>query len=139
MNAPATPESLVAMAAEATISQQLAQFAAGLRFEDIPATVTERAKLPVLDCIGIGNAASLQRVQLFARALRGAHVRHPRVSTARAESFTLEFEERPHFQADGELHLARARRVEIRCLPRALRIVAPETASVVGAGARPAD
>lgn len=92
-----------------------------------------------LDCIGIGNAAPLQRVQLFARALRGAHVQHPRVSTARAESFTLEFEERPHFQADGELHLARARRIEIRCLPRALRIVAPETASVVGAGARPAD
>ena len=58
MNAPATPESLVAMAAEATISQQLAQFAAGLRFEDIPATVTERAKLHVLDCIGIGLAST---------------------------------------------------------------------------------
>ena len=58
MNAPAPPESLVAMATEATISQQLAQFAAGLRFEDIPATVTERAKLHVLDCIGIGLAST---------------------------------------------------------------------------------
>ena len=58
MNAPTPPESLAAMAAETTISQQLAQFAAGLHYEDVPAAVMERAKLHVLDCVGIGLAST---------------------------------------------------------------------------------
>ena len=58
MNAPAQPQALAAVASDATISNRLAQFATGLRYEDIPAAVIERAKLHVLDCIGIGLASS---------------------------------------------------------------------------------
>ena len=56
MNAPTTA-SEIAAAAQATISQTLAGFAANLRFEEIPAAVIERAKLHILDCIGIGFAS----------------------------------------------------------------------------------
>ena len=58
MNAPATVTEIAAIAPQAAISQTLAGFAAGLRFEDVPANVIERAKLHVLDCIGIGLASS---------------------------------------------------------------------------------
>ena len=56
MNAPTTA-SEIAAAPQATISQTLAGFAANLRFEEIPAAVIERAKLHILDCIGIGFAS----------------------------------------------------------------------------------
>ena len=56
MNAPTTA-SEIAAAPQATISQTLASFAANLRFEEIPAAVIERAKLHILDCIGIGFAS----------------------------------------------------------------------------------
>ncbi|MSQ62400.1 MAG: MmgE/PrpD family protein [Betaproteobacteria bacterium] len=58
MNAAAQPQALAAVTSEVTISNVLAQFATGLRYEDIPAAVIERAKLHVLDCIGIGLASS---------------------------------------------------------------------------------
>ena len=58
MNAPVQSEALAAAVPGTTISQALAQFASGLRHEDIPATVIERAKLHVLDCIGIGLAST---------------------------------------------------------------------------------
>ena len=57
MNAPATAREVAAAAPQATISQTLAGFAANLRFEEIPAAVIERAKLHILDCIGIGFAS----------------------------------------------------------------------------------
>lgn len=44
--------------AERTISEHLAAFAASLTFEDIPAPVIDRAKLHILDALGIGLAAS---------------------------------------------------------------------------------
>jgi len=58
MNAPAHPQALAAAATSTTLSSALAQFASGLRYEDIPAKVIERAKLHVLDCIGIGFAST---------------------------------------------------------------------------------
>ena len=39
-------------------AQDLAEFAAGLRFEDVPAPVIERAKLLILDSLGVGLAAN---------------------------------------------------------------------------------
>jgi 2-methylcitrate dehydratase PrpD len=56
MNAPAKPAELATSGG--TISATLANFAGTLRFEDIPAHVVERAKLHILDCIGIGLASS---------------------------------------------------------------------------------
>ncbi len=41
-----------------TISQRLAQFAATLRYEDIPADVVAQAKRHILDCLGIALASS---------------------------------------------------------------------------------
>ena len=41
-----------------TISQTLAQFAKTLRFDDIPRPIRERAKLLMLDAIGIAFASS---------------------------------------------------------------------------------
>lgn len=61
MNAPAMNELHGAdrtAAGAGTISHTLAAFAERLRFEDIPAEVVERAKLHVLDCLGIGLASS---------------------------------------------------------------------------------
>lgn len=45
-------------AATETIAGRLARFAVATRFEDLPAAVVERAKLHVLDCLGIGLAST---------------------------------------------------------------------------------
>lgn len=58
MNAPHSDELRDADRATHTVSETLAEFSANLRFEDIPSAVIERAKLHVLDCLGIGLAAS---------------------------------------------------------------------------------
>ena len=42
----------------APIAAMIGEFAAGLRFEDLPAEVVERAKLFVLDCVGIAFAST---------------------------------------------------------------------------------
>jgi 2-methylcitrate dehydratase PrpD len=42
----------------ATQAQHLAEFAERLKFEDIPSEIIERAKLHILDILGIGLAAS---------------------------------------------------------------------------------
>jgi len=42
----------------ALISERLAEFAAGLRFEDIPVEVRERAKYLILDAVGVALASS---------------------------------------------------------------------------------
>ncbi|MGZ4104357.1 MAG: MmgE/PrpD family protein, partial [Actinomycetota bacterium] len=41
-----------------TASQQLAEFVAGLRFEDLPPSVVDAAKRHILDAIGVSLAAS---------------------------------------------------------------------------------
>ena len=59
MNAPGTATTMTdgkTSAADATISQQLALFADGLSLADVPAAVVERAKLHILDCLGIALA-----------------------------------------------------------------------------------
>lgn len=52
-----------------TISHTLARFAAGLRFEDVPPAVVERAKLHLLD--GIGTALAATRFEFAAATLAG--------------------------------------------------------------------
>lgn len=39
-------------------AQRIAEFAAGLRYEDIPEAVRARARIQILDCIGVGFASS---------------------------------------------------------------------------------
>lgn len=54
-----------------TIAQRIARFADRLRYDDIPAHVTEQAKLLALDCVGIALASGTYD---FAQRARGAVV-----------------------------------------------------------------
>jgi 2-methylcitrate dehydratase PrpD len=65
---PALP-TRTAPAADVSISQQIAEFAAGITYEDLPSRVKERAKLHMLDVIGTALAAS--RCDFGHRALTG--------------------------------------------------------------------
>lgn len=78
-----------------------------------------------LDLIAVRDTGLAGRLRVFAGATRGTHVAHARVQSSRAAAFTLEFDAPPFFQADGELFLARERRVELRVAPGALRLIAP--------------
>lgn len=86
-----------------------------------------------LDAIAIGDASALGRLRLFAAAARGAHVGHPEVVAAQAAAFSLTFAAPPAYQADGEHRRAASAALEVRCVPRALRVVTP----AAGAAGRP--
>lgn len=59
MNAPGMPLAH-GLATDPSIAESLARFAADLRPEDIPARVVERAKLHMLDAIGVALASSVE-------------------------------------------------------------------------------
>lgn len=79
----------------------------------------------MLDAIAILDAPPLGRLKLLGAAGKGTHVGLPGVDAEQAESFRLRFREPPGYETDGEYHLARGDELEIRCVPRALRVVAP--------------
>ena len=60
-----------------TIAEAIGAFAAGVRYEAIPTEVRERAKLLILDCIGIALASGTydfsKRATLAVRRLAGTH------------------------------------------------------------------
>jgi 2-methylcitrate dehydratase PrpD len=59
MNAPsAAVQNRAAVAPDLSVSQQIAEFAADLTYESLPARITERAKLHMLDVIGTALAAT---------------------------------------------------------------------------------
>lgn len=76
-----------------------------------------------LDAVLIDDVAPLARLPLLARALKGTHLQHPRVTHRRTASTWLEFAERPWFEADGELRQAAGTRVEVASVPGALRLL----------------
>ncbi|MGQ0713909.1 MAG: diacylglycerol/lipid kinase family protein [Gemmatimonadaceae bacterium] len=78
-----------------------------------------------LDAISIHDAAPLARIRLFAAATRGTHVLAPEVLVEQAPSFTLRFGAPPAYETDGEYHRAASAELQIECVPRALRVVAP--------------
>src|SRR3989304_6343078 len=56
-----------------TISGQLAQFAADLRYDDLPPDVRDRARLVLLDALGCGLAGSTtEELQLIRQAMQAA-------------------------------------------------------------------
>ncbi len=77
-----------------------------------------------LDVCFIRNSGVLARVRLFAGALRGSHLRLPTVTAASVADMTLTFDEPPAIELDGELRVARSNVVQLRCLPRALSVIA---------------
>lgn len=77
-----------------------------------------------LDIAFFSDSNVIQRARLFAGALRGTHVRLPSVKTQRVSAMTLQFDEAPMMEIDGELRRARSSTVEIGCQARALNVVA---------------
>jgi diacylglycerol kinase (ATP) len=94
----------------------------GGSFKIAPAASVTDGKL---DAISILDAAPLARMRLFAAATKGTHVLAPEVLVEQSSSFTLEFAEPPAFETDGEYNRAKAAVVQIDCVPRALRVIAP--------------
>lgn len=79
-----------------------------------------------LDAIAVRNVSRTRRLKIFGAAVRGDHAGFPECSMDRASSFRLEFPEVPSYEADGELHRARASDLTITCRPSALRVVAAQ-------------
>lgn len=82
----------------------------------------------LLDLVRIGDVRGVARLPLFARTMYGAHLTHPRVTTARAQSFHLRFDTAPSYEVDGELRRANADELRVRCAPGAIRVLAASAA-----------
>jgi len=77
----------------------------------------------LLDAVAIPDATGVERVRLFASAVRGAHVRLPNVEARQSRAFTLRFANPPAYDLDGEYRQAQASAITIECVPAALRVV----------------
>jgi diacylglycerol kinase (ATP) len=76
----------------------------------------------LLDAVAVADSSPFGRVQLFAGALRGSHVRLPAVQMRQARIFSLTFPTPPAYEVDGEYRIAAHTTLDIECLPTALRI-----------------
>lgn len=83
-----------------------------------------------LDACFLGDSNVVRRVKLFLGAMRGTHIGMPSVSTAGVQDITLTFPDNPLMEIDGELRRAQSRTVNVKCLPRALSVVAAPGALV---------
>lgn len=83
-----------------------------------------------LDACFFSDSNVAERAKLFIGALRGTHVGMRSVSIASVQQLTLTFPNNPSMEMDGELRLAQAKTVELKCIPRALSVVAAPGALV---------
>jgi diacylglycerol kinase (ATP) len=83
-----------------------------------------------LDACFLGDSTVLRRAKLFLGAMRGTHIGMPSVTAAGVQDLTLTFPESPLMEIDGELRLAQSRTVNVKCVPRALSVVAAPGALV---------
>jgi diacylglycerol kinase family enzyme len=72
-------------------------------------------------------------MKLFGAAAKGTHVALPEVHTEQAPFFTLSFSTPPAYETDGEYNRASSSRLEVRCVPGALRVVTPAGGASNGA------
>jgi diacylglycerol kinase (ATP) len=77
-----------------------------------------------LDVCFFSDSNIPQRLRLFLGAMRGTHLGMPSVTSAGVQQLTLSFAGRPAMEVDGELRHSRSKTVELRCLPRALAVIA---------------
>lgn len=77
-----------------------------------------------LDVCLVRDANVIERVRLFAAAMRGTHGRLPAVRMFRQKRMTFKFASAPLIELDGELRHARSPEVRIECVPRALKVIA---------------
>ncbi len=73
----------------------------------------------------ISDAPPLTRLKLFNRAETGRHVESDRVEILDDARFRLAFDGPVRFEVDGDVRRTRGTELEVRALPRALRVVAP--------------
>jgi diacylglycerol kinase (ATP) len=83
-----------------------------------------------LDACFFTDSNVVERTRLFIGAMRGSHLGMQSVTSAGVRELTLTFAVRPSMEIDGELRLARSKTVELRCLPRALAVIAAPGALV---------
>lgn len=81
-----------------------------------------------LDVCLVADANVLQRVNLFASALRGRHTGLPTVRAFTTAAIALSFPVPPSIELDGELRRARSTHVAIECVPKALNVIATDGA-----------
>jgi diacylglycerol kinase (ATP) len=79
----------------------------------------------LLDAVAILDATTWRRVNLFGAVARGIHHTLEEVIIEQAPSFTVQFSGPPAYETDGEYQQAKSAELEIACVPRALRLVAP--------------
>lgn len=77
-----------------------------------------------LDACFVSDSNIVERVKLFVGAMRGTHLGMPSVTAASIQQLALTFASSPSMEVDGELRKARSPTVELRCVPRALSVVA---------------
>ena len=77
-----------------------------------------------LDACFISDSNVFQRLGLFIGAMRGRHLSMTGVTTSLIQQLTLNFAAKPMMEVDGELRLADAKTVDVRCVPRALAVIA---------------
>lgn len=83
-----------------------------------------------LDACFFGDSNVVERVRLFVGAMRGTHIEMPSVSAASVQQLALTFATSPMMEMDGELRRAGSTTVELKCVPRALSVVAAPGALV---------
>lgn len=93
----------------------------GGAFHIAPTALLDDGKL---DVVSIGDGSTLRRLAIFAKALKGAHLGEVEILHERIERCRVSFAAPPAFEADGELHQARAAEVEVSVRKGALRVVA---------------
>ncbi|HEY3114721.1 MAG TPA: diacylglycerol kinase family protein [Gemmatimonadaceae bacterium] len=77
-----------------------------------------------LDLCFFTDSNVFERVRLFIGAMRGTHLGMPSVRSASVRELTLTFPAPPSMEVDGELRRARSKTIELRCVPRALSVIA---------------
>lgn len=78
-----------------------------------------------LEAVAFANMRPRRRLPLLLRLLRGSHRDAPEVESTRGARFTLRFAAPPAYETDGEWNRARGPEIEVRCVPSALRVLAP--------------
>jgi diacylglycerol kinase (ATP) len=83
-----------------------------------------------LDACFFGDSNVAERVKLFVGAMRGTHLGMRSVSVANVPKLALTFITNPLMEMDGELRRGKSATVELKCVPRALSVIAAPGALV---------
>lgn len=79
----------------------------------------------MLDGVAFPNCGPARRAALLGRLLAKRHESDPHVRFDRFERLRLTFPSPPTYETDGEWNRATSAEIDVRCVPRALRVVVP--------------